>query len=151
MPIPCFAGFLLLFSVFASARDQPHGFRLDIATSAKEGVPCGDHDRQLLAFLMPGDKVLLNAEVVESRHIANRLRDIFGRKTERVIFVVPEPDVTVGQVVTFIDVAREHVDRVALLSHEVLRNPGNCGPLLPVPSPPKMPNPAVKFVPWWQW
>jgi biopolymer transport protein ExbD len=140
---------VILVALVASPSNAAKGFRVDIAMPSK-GM-CGDRDRSLFASVLPDGSVRLNEEDVELGKLDSRLQEIFSNRTERVIFVISDEAATFGQVAAFIDVAKRWVDHVALLSHAVLRDPGNCGPVLPMPQQPDVPKPDLKFVPLWPW
>jgi biopolymer transport protein ExbD len=141
--------FLILTVLAASGSGGAKGLRVDIAQPSK-GM-CGDRDRLLFASVLPDGRVRLNEDYVEKGELAGRLAEIFRNRTESVIFVIPDPNVSFSQVAALLDVSHPRVNHVALLSHAVLRHPGNCGPVIPVRQQPDAPKPDLKFVPLWPW
>jgi biopolymer transport protein ExbD len=119
--------FAILAVLVPSTFSQPKGLPVDIAVSSGTTF-CGDGDRLLVASVLPTGRVRLNDEDVELNKLDRRLKEIFRDRAERLIFVIPDATAAFGDVVALIDIAKGQADHVAMLSHAVLRNPGNCGP-----------------------
>jgi len=61
----------------------------------------------------------LNGESVDREGLANRLKEVFATRAERLLFVKGDPDVDFREVAQAIDIARMQADYVALLTPSV--------------------------------
>jgi biopolymer transport protein ExbD len=113
---------------------------LTVSIAVPSSGLCGDNDQLLFAFARPDGLVTLNQEhPLNQDQLDLKLKDIFNHRSDRLIFAIGEPEATYGQMVTLVGTATGRVDRVALLTHTVMRAPGTCG----VPSLPPPPRPIL--------
>jgi|SRR5689334_5993041 len=144
--------FLILMLVFAAARDMPKGLSVKIAYQANQ---C-DGPTTVARVLGNGnvrvsdDRVQLD---VRPSELADRLREIFKARSERVLFLMADSNLPFQSVAEFIDTSQKLVDFVAVVMPSV--EPGYCWSihLPPAFTDYDYAEPPVKMkpVPIWPW
>lgn len=126
MAAPSAALLFVLSALIGCARPST-GLMVRIADTG----PCGGQ-RDILLEVLPGGLVKLNAEDQNREELGRRLEDIFRTRVVRYVFVQGNPRVSAGAVAEVIDIARRHVDYVAVVTPSVMKGAtyqgGDCLP-----------------------
>jgi biopolymer transport protein ExbD len=68
--------------------------------------PANANSNQIVLEVKPGGVFAINTEVQTRDHLAQRLKDIYDQRPEKIIFVKGAPGVPYGDVIFAMDVAR---------------------------------------------
>jgi biopolymer transport protein ExbD len=117
------AGLFLILSVCVFYIRTPRGYMTKVAVKRAD---CGEGDRSIVVHVGRTGRASLNGEVLQPEELEHRLRDIFSRRAEKLVFVSADPEVPFALVARVIDLANGHVDHVALLTPTVQTAPGAC-------------------------
>jgi biopolymer transport protein ExbD len=123
--------FLIVALLFFPLTFNASGFHVDIGVPSRYRS-CGEGTLFVLLRVLPDGRVRVDRKTVEVDTVPILLKEIFGDRVERLVFVSGEGNVAFGQVSAVIDATRPNVDRIALLSHTVQQHPGLCGPTIAV-------------------
>lgn len=146
-----FAGLLMLLSLCAFRGGTPYGHPIKIAVR-RNWADCGDGPRSTLIHVAHDGQVSVNGEVLHREQLKPHLHEIFGKRAERLAFLTGDGEAKFGHIVEVIDLARDQVDELALLTPAVQKATGclTIDILPPIgysrPSPPSI----VKEVPVWR-
>lgn len=146
---PFAALFLILVVCALVCLVQPRGFLVKIAYPAKE---CGEGFRAVIH--VSADGVRFNGEKLELRALDERLRKVFERVSERLVFLKADANLPFQQVARVIDSIQPRVAYVAILTPSAERESDGC---LSIRMPLSMdynfvkPLLEMKEVPWWRW
>jgi biopolymer transport protein ExbD len=146
--------FLILTLISTAANKTANGLSVRIAHEDKD---CGDGRTTVIRVLENG-KVRIYAyprdEDLERGEFADRLRVIYSTRSERVLFLMADPNQSYQSVADVIDTSQKIVDFVAIVTSPV--QPGYC---LSIHFPPTFTDynyvetPAkmkpVPLLPWW--
>ena len=114
---------ILMPAVIVVHRDKPHGLPLLIAYDDRRHEEICEDGRIIIVRVLANGNVSFNGGelVIQRRELADRLREIFKRRVERVLFVEGDPDLPLSNVADVIDISRKEVDLVAILTPTVKR------------------------------
>jgi len=145
---------LLILLLVVAAREPSHGLRVHIAYQDKD---CGD-GRTVVARVLGNGKVRLfgwpRDEDLGRSEFADRIRVIYSTRSERLLFLMADPNLPFQSVAEIIDTVEKLVDWVAILTPRV--EPGPCLSIHVQPTftdynyvetPVKMK--PVPLLPWW--
>lgn len=139
--------FLILTAIVVAVFGTPRGVPVVLANRSDD---CGD-GITILAHVRRNGDVTLNHEEVKRDQLERRLKEIFGRRVERILFLQADAELPFQDVVNVISTAQTQVEYVALITPSVAAQSGFC---LTVPiDPPLPPRGSVKVepVPLWPW
>jgi biopolymer transport protein ExbD len=128
-PAPMMSLFLILSAIVAAERGPSRGHTVDVARPSNDTL-C--NDRTVIADVLSSGQVRINQVDVRLENLGLLLVQIFRNRAERVMVVSADRDAAFSQVTAVIDASLARVDRVALVTHTVLRGSRGCGPVWPV-------------------
>jgi biopolymer transport protein ExbD len=109
------ASLCLILAVKKRSAQRPAGLYVLLPLAATQ--ECGER-REIVVQVLRDNSLKINGETVSNEHLADRLREIYQLRVERVLFVKADPDAGFQELVNVIDVAKGSVPNlyVALLT-----------------------------------
>jgi biopolymer transport protein TolR len=119
---PLAAMFAILIVMVVTACRVPTGQAVQIATPPGSAACEGD-GRIVVAHVQKDSHVRLNSETVDLVGLDARLREIYGSRAERVLFVRADSEVPFQKIAEVIDIAKRQIEVVAILTPSVEKQP----------------------------
>jgi biopolymer transport protein ExbD len=96
---------LVLLIIFLAALPSMRK-AIDIQLPDPNSPPSKENANQIVLQVLPGGVYSINKEEVDRQRLGSRLKEIYGPRPEKIIFIKGDPTVTYQAVIEAMDVAR---------------------------------------------
>ncbi len=103
--VPMIDVLLVLLIIFMAALPSMRK-AVDIQLPDPTAPPSKETPNQIVLEVLPGGVFSINKELVDLARLGPRLREIYGPRPEKIIFVKGDPSVKYQEVINAIDIAR---------------------------------------------